>query len=85
MRTTRATVRSSIPFSLCTVNGVQPAGRYTVETDEDLIQGVSFLAYRRMATTIYLPLRNGGLGSVQAVRVDPRELDEARGEPAPPL
>jgi hypothetical protein len=85
MRTTRETVTFDHPFSLCAVDGVQPAGTYTVETDEDLIEGVSFLAYRRVATTIYLPLRCGGPGSLQAVRVDPRELDEARGKAAPPL
>jgi hypothetical protein len=83
MRTTRETVTFEHPFSLFAVEGVQPPGTYTVETDEDLIEGVSFLAYRRVATTIYLPLRYGGPGSLQAVRVDPRELDEARGKPAP--
>ena len=85
MRTTRETVTFEHPFSLYALDGVQPAGTYMVETDEDLIQGVSFLAYRRVATTIYLPLRNGGPGSFQAVRVDPRELKEARGELTPPI
>jgi hypothetical protein len=50
--------------------------------DEELMEGLSFLAYRRVATTIYLPLRSGRSGSVQAVRVDPRELDAAL-RPAP--
>jgi hypothetical protein len=81
MRTTRETVTFEHPFSLCGIDGVQPAGTYTVEIDEDLIEGISFLAYRRIATTIYLPLRYGGAGSVQAVRVDPRELDAARWPP----
>ena len=84
MRTIRETVTFDHPFSLYAADGVQPAGTYTVETDEDLIEGVSFLAYRRVATTIYLPLRHGGPGSLQAVRIDPRELDEARGKPARP-
>ena len=85
MRTTRETVTFEHPFSLYAVDGLQPAGTYTVEIDEDLIEGISFLAYRRIATTIYLPLRHGGPGSVQAVRVDPRELDVAWGRAAPPL
>jgi hypothetical protein len=84
MRTTRETVTFDHPFSLEAVDGVQPAGTYTVEIDEDLIEGLSFLAYRRVATTIYLPLRYGGAGSVQAVRVDPRELDVTRWRHAPP-
>ncbi len=83
MRTTRETITFDHPFSLCAVEGMQPAGTYTVETDEDLIEGLSFLAYRRIATTIFLPLPYGGSGSVQAVRVDPRELDTARWKPEP--
>jgi hypothetical protein len=83
MRTTRETVTFDQPFSLYAVDGVQPAGTYTVEIDEDLIEGLSFLAYRRIATTIYLPLRYGGAGSVQAVRVDPRELDAGRWKTRP--
>jgi hypothetical protein len=45
-----------------------------VVIDEELIEGLSFLAYRRVATTIYLPIRSGSAGSMQAVRVDPSEL-----------
>ena len=83
MRSTRENVTFDHPFSLGAVDGMQPAGTYTVEIDEDLIEGLSFLAYRRVATTIYLPLRYGGPGSLQAVRVDPRELDLARCKPEP--
>jgi hypothetical protein len=79
MRTTRESVIFDRPFSLAAVDEVQPAGTYTVEIDEELIEGLSFLAYRRVATTIYLPLRPGGHGSVQAVKVDPRELTAAHG------
>ena len=82
MRTTRESVTFDRPFSLRAVDEVQPAGTYAVDVDEELMEGLSFLAYRRVATTIYLPLRAGGSGSVQAVRVDPRELDSAL-RPAP--
>jgi len=74
MRTTRQTFTFDQPFSLSVIEEVQPAGTYRVEVDEELIEGLSFLAYRRVATTIYLPLPNGGAGSVQAVRVDPIEI-----------
>ena len=77
MRTTREIVTFDRPFSLAAVDEVQPAGTYAVEVDEELIEGLSFLAYRRVATTIYLPLRRGGAGSVQAIRVDPGELAAA--------
>ena len=75
MRTTRETLVFNRPFRLSGLDDEQPAGAYTVVTDEDLIEGLSFLAYRRVATTIYLPVPHHGTGSVQAVTVDPRELD----------
>jgi hypothetical protein len=71
------------PFSLTAVDKVQPAGTYAVDIDEELIEGLSFLAYRRVATTIYLPLVQGNHGSVQAVRVDPQELTAAHLETLP--
>jgi hypothetical protein len=89
MRTTREAVTFDHPFSLASVDETFPAGTYAVDIDEDLIEGISFLAYRRVATVIYLPLAPGQLGSLQAVRVDPHELDAARrvsppSSPAPP-
>ena len=78
MRTTRETVIFDQPFRLSGVEEEQPAGAYTIATDEDLIEGLSFLAYRRIATTIYLPLPHGGSGSTQAFPVDPREIDSVR-------
>ena len=82
MRTTRELVTFDRPFTLAGADGVQPPGTYVVDVDEDLIEGLSFLAYQRVATTIHLPM--GAAGSVQAVRVDPRELAAARPEPAHP-
>ena len=76
MRTTRESITFDRPFSVSAVDEVQPAGTYTVAIDEELIEGLSFLAYRRVATTIYLPLQSG-TGSLQAVTVDPQELTAA--------
>ena len=42
MRTIRETVTFDRPFSLYAVDDVQPAGTHTVETDAELIEGVSF-------------------------------------------
>jgi hypothetical protein len=83
MRTTRQIVTFDQPFSLAAIDEVQPAGAYAVDVDEELIEGLSFLAYQRVATTIYLPLRHGGGGSVQAIRVDPGELAGSRPQTSP--
>lgn len=81
MRTVRESVIFERPFSLSVLDGEQPAGTYLVEVDEELIEGLSFISYRRVATTLYLPTASGGAGSVQAVTVDPRELAAALHPP----
>ena len=83
MRTTRESITFDHPFSLTAVDKLQPAGTYAVDIDEELIEGLSFLAYRRVATTIYLPLIEGNHGSLQVVRVEPRELTAAHHEMPP--
>ena len=56
---------------------VLPAGAYIVETDEELLQGISFPAYRRISTLIYLHAKPGNPGRRQALTIDPNELDAA--------
>jgi hypothetical protein len=82
MRTSHKTVTFTRPFSLSAIDEVQPAGTYTVETDEELLQGVSFPAYRRIATLIFLPSRPGGAFVEQVVNIDPQELEAAQRDVA---
>jgi hypothetical protein len=84
MRKVRESVIFERPFSLSVLDGEQPAGCYLVEVDEELIEGLSFISYRRVSTTLYLPTASGEDGSMQAVTVDPRELAAAL-HPAPSL
>ncbi|GLR82999.1 hypothetical protein [Azospirillum oryzae] len=78
-RTTTRTVTFTRPFELSGMDGVQPAGSYVVETDEELIDSLSFPVYRRTATWIHLPhvdgRSNGGSGMAQTALIDPDELD----------
>ena len=78
LRTRRDTLTFAHSFTLGDGAEVQPAGAYTVETDEEPIEGISFVAYRRIATVIFLPLRTGGAGSFQALTVTPQELEAAQ-------
>jgi hypothetical protein len=55
VRTTRTTISFSQPFELRDLDGIQPAGDYLLDTDEELIEGLSRLAYRRVATLLHLP------------------------------
>src|SRR5579884_1066617 len=68
------------PFSLAGLDGLQPAGTYTIETQEELLEGLSFPAYRRIGTVILLPARPGSMITGQAVAVDPAELEAAAQE-----
>jgi hypothetical protein len=78
MRTSHKTVTFTQPFSLNGTDEVQAAGTYTVETSEEPLQGVSFPAYRRMETLIFLPSRPGGAFVERFVNIDPLELEAAQ-------
>jgi hypothetical protein len=77
IRTTRTTVTFRRPFSLTGTDRIVPAGSYPVVTDEELIDGLSFLAYRRVLTAIYLPVAGHG-SSIEMLVVDPQDLDAAQ-------
>ena len=78
LRTTRRTVTFARPFSLPGIAGLQPAGSYVVETDEELLEGLSFPVYRRVATTIFLPTQPGGTVSGQLAVIDPLDMEAAQ-------
>jgi hypothetical protein len=82
-RTTSRNVIFRRAFSLQGVDGMQPPGTYAVETDEEQIPGLSFLAYRRMTTTITLPFRNGGGVARQVSTIDPADLESALARDLP--
>src|SRR6185503_14679811 len=63
-------------FMLKGVDGELPAGSYRVATDEELIEGLSFPVYRRVATMIFAPGRN--CGSLEMLRIDPEDLQAAQ-------
>ena len=73
-RTTRTHVTFRHPFELSALQGPQPPGTYTLETDEEQIDGLSFNAFRRMSTILHLPADPLPGGTRQAVQVDPEEL-----------
>jgi hypothetical protein len=76
-RTTRKTVTFRWPFSMSAIDKVQPSGTYTVDTDEELIDGLSFLAYRRVATLLHLPSTSSRVGVTEIVTINPLELEAA--------
>ena len=72
MMTERIT-HSSVTFLhafLLRDEGVQPPGTYLIETAEEPLGNLSFLAYRRVSTTITLPAVGTPSLSKQVVTVD---------------
>jgi len=81
-RTLSKTVVFSKPFQLKGVDRVLPAGDYRVVTDEELIEGVSFPVYRRVATMIFVPAQSHGASSVEMLSISPVDLQEAQDRDA---
>ena len=76
-RTTKATMTFHNPFFLNEVDEKLPAGDYVVTTDEEVIEGLSWMAYRRVATFISLPATSSRQLVTRLVKIDPTELEEA--------
>jgi hypothetical protein len=72
IRTTRTNVAFRKPFCL---NRMLPPGVYTVVTDEELIEELSFSAYRRIATLMLVPAQTGS--AVEMVTIEPSDLEAA--------
>ena len=76
-RTTQTVVCFSSTFRLPGVDAPQPAGSYRVDDDEELIEGLSRLAWRRVASFIYLPGIGQHGATHQMVPINRADLDAA--------
>jgi hypothetical protein len=76
IRTTSETVTFHLAFWLNGVDRELPPGDYRVLTDEELIEGLSFPAYHRVSTVIFVPAPSGS--AVEMVTIDPVDLAAAQ-------
>jgi hypothetical protein len=72
IRTTQRVVTFRHPFAVGGIDGPVAAGAYLTETDEELIDAPSRLAWRRVGTMIHIETN----GTVQVVSMTPLQLDE---------
>lgn len=72
-RTKTRTVHFDAPFTLKGLDGPHPAGDYQVQDDEEQITGISWLAYRRVATAIEVIAGK----TTSLIDINPSELDAA--------
>jgi hypothetical protein len=75
VRTIRRTISFLRPFYLKGVDRVLPPRDYDVVTDEELIEGLSFSAYHRVSTAIFVPAPSGS--AIEMVTIDPLDLEAA--------
>jgi hypothetical protein len=75
-RSQRTTVVFRRPFVIKGLDRPQPAGTYDIEAEEELLEGLSFPAYRRVSTTM-TPRAQAPGTVLQAQLVDPEELEKA--------
>lgn len=78
-RTKRNTLTSSRAFTLEGGERSFPAGAYEVVTDEELIEGLSFPAYRRVASWILTPVQKSSRPT-EMITIDPVELTTAHAQ-----
>jgi len=77
MRTRREILIFRHPFRLAGVDRLLPAGAYDVVTDEELIEGLSFASFRRVATMITIPAAPPHHKSMEMIAIAPSDLAEA--------
>lgn len=80
IRTTSKSVTFSRPFTVSGIEGTQSAGTYLVEFDEELIEGLSFSAYRRLSTRIHLPPGPSRPGITEIAQIEPDQVEAALAE-----
>jgi hypothetical protein len=76
-RTTRSTMSFKSAFKLPELDEAQPAGDYILDTDEETIDSLSRLAWRRVATFLHIPSVARTRSSIERISIDPTGLDAA--------
>ncbi len=76
-RTKSSTTRFAAPFRLPGIEQTLPAGEYRVDRDEEIIDGISWIAHRSVATYIHLPSIERASRPTQIVEIDADDLEAA--------
>ena len=76
-RTTKSSVTFDKAFTLGDRDEVFPPGTYAIETEEELLEGLTFMAFRKTQISIVLPAGSGHSGSSRTLMFEPKLLDAA--------
>ena len=76
-RTTQSTIRFSSPVKLPGLDQPLPAGEYRIDLDEESIDDLSRIAWRRTGAFIHIPAIGSRSLTRQMLPIAPAELDSA--------
>lgn len=76
-RTRTDTVTFQRPFRLSGLDGLLPPGTYSIEVDEERVEGVSFPVFRRVQTLFHIPATAERPGLTETAVIDPHDLAAA--------
>jgi hypothetical protein len=82
MRSRRETIHFKHPFRLKGIDRLLSAGAYEVVTDEEMIDGLSFPCFRRIATLIVVPGAAPHRSSMEMISISPIDLSDAQSDDA---
>lgn len=77
LRSTKKTVIFRKPFTLEKSGESFPPGQYVVETVEESLKAVSFIAFRRIQTILNIPSPTSNVALSRSLEVNPDQLDAA--------
>jgi hypothetical protein len=77
-RSRRETVHFRHSFCIKGIDRLLPAGAYEVVTDEEMIEGLSFASYRRVATMIMVPCAAPRQSSTEMISIGSVDLSDAQ-------
>jgi hypothetical protein len=81
-RSRRETVTFRHPFRIKGIDRQLQAGAYEVVTDEELIEGLSFPCFRRVATMIMIPGAPPQHSSIEMISISSVDLADAQAADA---
>lgn len=81
-RSRRETVQFRHPFRLKGIDRLLSPGAYEVVTDEEMIEGLSFPSFRRVATMIMVPGTAPRSSSTEMISISPDDLSDAQRDDA---
>jgi hypothetical protein len=78
IRSRRETITFKHPFRIKGIDRLLSAGAYEVITDEEMIEGLSFASFRRIATMIMVPAGTPHGSTMEMVSIGSVDLSDAQ-------